>query len=88
MSGPEKLTEYELDFLFEDNTNPNYIETVTREVINDRYEDVDNTEIIVEEMGGTTYFAYFEASGERVQKSVFDSNPDEIRARIYALFHL
>ena len=43
----------------------------------------------VQEMGGTTHLAFFNAQGEREQKSVLgDATRKEVRARIHALFHI
>lgn len=86
MSKAEGLQDYGLTFFFEDGTRPRYVELVVQEVVRDRYVEVED--LGVQEMGGTTHLAFFEAEGKRLQKSVFDSTRKEVRARIHALFHI
>jgi len=94
MVGPEEagrtkvLNEYGLTFLFEDGEDPDFVESTIYDLINERYEEVDQEGISFSELGGTTYIAFFDATDERALKSIFDANSDEIRKRLLTLDHI
>lgn len=84
----ENLKQYDLDFTFEGDTEHSYIETAVKSILSDRYAGVNFEGLVIDEMGGTTHFAYFEARGRRLPYSVLDLTEEEAQGRIYALFHL
>ena len=88
MSRIERLNEFDVEFYFEDDTDDEKREEVVKSVINDHYRGVDGSSIDIEEMGGTTFIAYFDALEKKLPQSVLDGDEEVAEARINALFHL
>lgn len=84
----ENLSEHGFDFYFPDETSEDYIGEVVCRIVGDFHAGVDGKSLIIDEMGGTTYFAYFDAEQRVLPRSFFDLDDDGKETRVLALFHL
>lgn len=84
----ENLNEHGFDFYFPDGTGQDYIDETVCRVVDDFYTGVDGESLAIDEMGGTTYFAYFAAERRVLPKSFFDLDDEGKETRALALFHL
>ena len=84
----EVLKDFGFDFYFPDGTNEDYIDEVVYRVVEDFHLGLNTESLVIDEMGGTTYFAYFTAEEKISPKSFFELDDEGKETRMLELFHL